>query len=68
MKQEEWRMKENEEKRKKGKGKTWQVRERKEEKRKSMMFIRLSIVNMEVNLHIIIRFSTADFEIEKHEP
>ena len=68
MKQEEWRMKENEEKRKKGKGKTWQVRERKEEKRKSIMFIRLSIVNMEVNLHIIIRFSTADFEIEKHEP
>lgn len=68
MKQEEWRMKENEEKRKKGKGKTWQVRERKEEKRKSMMFIRLSIVNMEVNLYIIIRFSTADFEIEKHEP
>ena len=33
-----------------------------------MMFIRLSIVNMEVNLYIIIRFSTADFEIEKHEP
>ena len=55
-------------KEKKGKGKTWQVRERKEEKRKSMMFIRLSIVNMEVNLYIIIRFSTADFEIEKHEP
>ena len=32
------------------------------------MFVRLSIVTMEVDLHIIIRFSTADFEIEKHEP
>lgn len=33
-----------------------------------MIFIRLSIVTMEVNLHITVRFSTVDFEIEKHEP
>ena len=39
----ECRIKANEEKGKKGKYTTWQVRERKEEKRKSVMFTRLSI-------------------------